>query len=262
MTAAGILGFMAALVVLTIRLIRFGLIVRAIAGTLLAVVVGTYLILFPLIYFFQDAIADGTSAFFQPRGIAAEVAQALIADDVEALDFVTPDGARLAGWLVLDTKTASAPLVIFFDGSRSETWRAIPNPRKLAGWSVALVNYRGIGPSTGTPSQAHTFADATLIYDTFARRPDVDPSRTVAMGYSLGTGVAVHLAERRPVAGTILVAPYDSQTLIGLKRSPIFAPLAGMMHRYFDSLSPRRASTARCSVSSARPIRSIPPRYR
>ena len=33
MTAAGILGFMAALVVLTIRLKRFGLIVRAIAGT-------------------------------------------------------------------------------------------------------------------------------------------------------------------------------------------------------------------------------------
>ena len=65
-TAAGILGFMAALVVLTIRLKRCSLIVRAIAGTLLAVVVGTYLILFPLIYFFQDAIADRTSAFFQP----------------------------------------------------------------------------------------------------------------------------------------------------------------------------------------------------
>jgi hypothetical protein len=45
-TAAGILGFITALVVLTIRLKRFGLIVRALAGTLLAVVVGAYLILF------------------------------------------------------------------------------------------------------------------------------------------------------------------------------------------------------------------------
>jgi hypothetical protein len=99
-TAAGILGFMAALVVLTIRLKRFGLIVRAIAGTLLAVVVGTYLILFPLIYFFQDAIADRTSAFFQPRGISAEAARALVTDNVEAIDIATPDGAKLAGWLV------------------------------------------------------------------------------------------------------------------------------------------------------------------
>ena len=238
-TAAGILGFIAALVVLTIRLKRCGLIVRAIAGTLLAVVVGTYLILFPLIYFFQDAIADRTSAFFQPRGISAEAARALVTDNVEAIDIATPDGAGLAGWLVRNSDAASAPLVIFFDGSGSETWRAIPYARKLAGWSVALVNYRGFAPSTGTPSQAHAFADATLIYDTLAQRPDVDPNRIVAMGYSLGTGVAVHLAAQRPMAGTILVAPYDSQSLIGLKQSPIFAPLAGIMHRYFDSIARR-----------------------
>ena len=258
-TAAGILGFMAALVVMTIRLKRFGLIVRAIAGTLLAVVVGTYLILFTLIYFFQDAIADGTSAFFQPRGIAAEVAQALIADDVEALDVVTPDGARLAGWLVRNTDVANAPLVIFFDGSGSETWRAIPHARKLADWSVALINYRGFGPSTGTPSQAHAFADATLIYDTLAQRPDVNPNRIVAMGYSLGTGIAVHLAAQRAVAGTILVAPYDSQTLIGLKQSPIFAPLAGIMHRYFDSLSaaPGIHSPLLCLIGAADSV--VPP---
>ena len=258
-TAASILGSIAALLVLVIRLKRFGLIIRAIAVTLLAVMVGTYLILFPLICFFQDTIADRTSAFFQPHGISAEAARALVTDDVEAIDIATPDGARLAGWLVQNTDAASAPLVIFFDGSGSETWRAIPYARKLAGWSVALVNYRGFAPSTGTPSQAHAFADAKLIYDTLALRPDVDPSRIVAMGYSLGTGVAVHLAEQRPVAGTILVAPYDSQTLIGLKQSPIFAPLMGVMHRYFDSLSraPGIRSPLLCLIGAADPV--VPP---
>jgi uncharacterized protein len=223
------------------------------------VVVGTYLILFPLIYFSQDTIADRTSAFFQPRGISAEAAQALVTDDVESIDLDTSDGARLVGWLVRNTDAASAPLVIFFDGSGSETWRAIPYARKLAGWSVALVNYRGFGPSTGTPSQAHAFADATLIYDTLAQRPDVDPNRIAAMGYSLGTGVAVHLAAQRPVAGTILAAPYDSQSLIGLKQSPIFAPLAGIMHRYFDSLSaaPGIHSPLLCLIGAADPV--VPP---
>ena len=177
-------------------------------------------------------------------------------DNVEAIDIATPDGAGLAGWLVRNSDAASAPLVIFFDGSGSETWRAIPHARKLAGWSVALVNYRGFAPSTGTPSQAHAFADATLIYDTLAQRPDVDPNRIVAMGYSLGTGVAVHLAAQRRMAGTILVAPYDSQSLIGLKQSPIFAPLAGMMHRYFDSLSaaPGIRSPLLCLIGAADPV--------
>ena len=100
-----------------------------------------------------------------------------------------------------------------------------------------MINYRGFGQSEGTPSQATAFADATFIYDTLARRPDVDANRVVAMGYSLGTGVAVYPSEQRPVSGTVLVAPYDNLTLIGIKRPPLYAPLAGIMKRYFDSIS-------------------------
>jgi cephalosporin-C deacetylase-like acetyl esterase len=37
--------------------------------------------------------------------------------------------------------------------------------------------------------------------------------------------------------GTILVSPYDQWSLIGLKQSPLFAPLSGIMKPYFDSLS-------------------------
>ena len=254
-TAVGVLGCLGTLIALSVRAKRFGRIVGRVASTLIAVVLGMYLVLFGLIYFFQDTIANEANAFFQPCGISAAAAQALVTGDVEALDWTTPDGARLVGWLVRNSAAASAPLVIFFDGSGSETWRAIPYARKLAGWSVALVNYRGFSPSTGTPSQAHAFADATLIYDTLARRPDVDPGRIVAMGYSLGTGIAAYLAAQRPVVGTILVAPYDYQTLIGPRELPIFAPLAGIMHRYFDSIAPRRASAPLCSASSARPIR-------
>jgi pimeloyl-ACP methyl ester carboxylesterase len=255
-TAVGVLGCLGMLIILAVRAKRFGPIVGRIAATLIAVVLGMYLVLFGLIYFFQDTIANEANAFFQPRGISAAAAQALVAGDVEALDWATPDGARLAGWLVKNPSAARAPLIVFFDGSGAETWKMIPYARRLAGWSVALVNYRGFSPSTGTPSQAHAFADATLIYDTLAQRSDVDPNRIVAIGYSLGTGIAVHLAAQRPVAGTILVAPYDSQSLIGLKQSPVFAPLAGIMHRYFDSLSaaPGIRSPLLCLIGAADPV--------
>ena len=62
------------------------------------------------VYNFQDTIANEANAFFQPRGISAAAAQALAADDVEALDWTTPDGARLAGWLVKNSPDARAPL--------------------------------------------------------------------------------------------------------------------------------------------------------
>ncbi len=122
-----------------------------------------------------------------------------------------------------------------------------------------LVNYRGFGLSEGTPGQEHAFADAVFLYDTFSRRPDVDASRVVAMGYSLGTGVAVYLAEQRPVAGVILAAPYDRLTLTGLKRPLVYAPLAGVMLRFFDSISraPGIASPLLCLVGSE--DASVPP---
>lgn len=236
-TAAGLLGCITVLVFLARRVRRPVRIAGVVAITLLAVVLGTYLVLVPLIYFFQDTIANQTSTFFQPRGISEAEAQALTAADVEAIDLATADGARLRGWLVHNSQAARAPLVIFFDGSGSVTSDMLPYVRQLDGWSVALVNYRGFAPSTGTPSQANAFADATLLYDTLARRPDIDPDRIVPMGYSLGSSVATYLAAERPVAATVLVSPFDAITLIGFKPDGLYAPLGGIMHRYFDSMA-------------------------
>jgi pimeloyl-ACP methyl ester carboxylesterase len=236
-TAIGLLGFVLTLGLLIWRRKRFGPIVKTVALSLLAVVAGSYLILFVLIYFFQDAIADQTSSFFQPQAMSPEAVQALLAPNVEAIDLPTPDGARLRGWLVKNSAEARAPLLIYFEGSGSDAAKMMPYAQTLDGWSVALINYRGFGQSTGTPSQANAFADATFIYDTLTQRPDIEADHVVAMGYSLGTGVAVYLSAQRPTAGTVLVAPYDSQTLIGIKRSPLYAPLMGIMHRYFDSIS-------------------------
>ena len=122
-----------------------------------------------------------------------------------------------------------------------------------------MINYRGFGQSEGTPSQATAFADATFIYDTLTQRPDIDAGHVVAMGYSLGTGIAVYLSEQRPVAGTVLAAPYDSLTLIGLKHPPLYAPLSGILKRYFDSISraPGIKNPLLVLIGSADPV--IPP---
>jgi len=252
-TGAGVLGFIAALVVLARRLRRPAAIARSLAVIVLAVVAGSYAILFGVVYFFQDAIANQTSTFFQPQPLRPEAAQAAASPQVEPLAFTAPDGVRLRGWLVRNSDGGRAPLLIYFDGSGSEASQMIPYAQRLAGWSVALVNYRGFGQSEGTPGHAAVLADATLVYDSLAQRSDVDAGRIVGMGYSVGTGVAVHLAAQRPVAGTVLVAPYDRLTLIGLKKHPAYAPLSGVMKPYFDSISlaPDIASPMLCLLGSA-----------
>jgi dienelactone hydrolase len=236
-TGIGGLGFLAALLVMSIKVKKPAAIARDLVISLLVAGIGGYAILFSVVFFLQDTIANQTSSFFQPQGLAAG-AEVLASSHVEDIDLTTPDGTRLRGWLVHNADPGTpAPLLIYFDGSGSEVSRIVPYARQLEGWSVALVNYRGFGLSEGVPSQAHALVDATFLYDTFAQRPDVDADHIAAMGYSLGTGVAVYLSDERPVAGTVLVSPYDQWSLIGVQRSPVYAPLAGILKPYFDSLS-------------------------
>jgi len=73
---------------------------------------------------------------------------------------------------------------------------------------VVTFHYRGYRPSTGSPSAEALLADAPLVYD-FATRL-TRPAKTVAVGFSIGSGVAARLAGERPLDGLILVTPFDS----------------------------------------------------
>jgi len=69
------------------------------------------------------------------------------------------------------------------------------------------VNYRGYGESEGKPGEKELLEDALVIHDYAVRRPEVDSGRIVAMGRSLGSGVAVHLAAHRPLRASYSCRP-------------------------------------------------------
>ena len=73
---------------------------------------------------------------------------------------------------------------------------------------VIAFHYRGYAPSTGSPSAEALIADAPLVYDHAVAK--VRPDRTIAVGFSIGSGVAARLATERPLDGAILVTPFDS----------------------------------------------------
>lgn len=73
---------------------------------------------------------------------------------------------------------------------------------------IVAFHYRGYAPSQGSPSAAALIADAPLVYD--AAVDHVRPDRTVAVGFSIGSGVSASLAGRRTLDGLILVTPFDS----------------------------------------------------
>lgn len=104
------------------------------------------------------------------------------------------------------------PLLIFFHGN-GEVIDFLP--RQLAGaralgMGVLLVEYPGYGRSGGSPSERAITATAEAAFTAAARRHDVDPSRIVLFGRSLGSGAACALAGRQPVRALILQSPFIS----------------------------------------------------
>ncbi|MFH1044158.1 MAG: alpha/beta fold hydrolase [Pseudomonadota bacterium] len=182
-----------------------------------------------LIYFFQERL------IFFPQPLTQDPLKANTGAAIEEVSLVTEDQVRLHGWLVKAAPTPTpAPLLIYFGGNAEEVSWLVSTAGEYAGWSLLAFNYRGYGRSEGKPGEAELFADALQIYDYAVRRAET--GRVAVMGRSLGSGVAVYLATQRPVAGVILVSPYDSIENVARGVYP-YLPIGLMLKHRFDSLS-------------------------
>lgn len=158
-------------------------------------------------------------------------------DGVEEVRIPTPDGFTLHGWLKRAPGAAKGerfPLVIVFGGVARETSWMIGWGDKPPAWGWLMVNYRGYGLSGGVPSEHVVVEDAKRIYDYAAARPDIDASRIVVLGRSLGAYVAVTLASARPLAGAILATPFDSISAVAEERYP-YLPMGMIVGGRYDA---------------------------
>ena len=100
---------------------------------------------------------------------------------------------------------------------------------------VIAFHYRGYRPSSGSPSADALVADAPLVYDFAVER--VKPDRTIAVGFSIGTGIAAQLASRRKLDGLILVTPFDSLKAVAQSMYP-WLPIGVFFQHEVDAAGP------------------------
>jgi uncharacterized protein len=74
---------------------------------------------------------------------------------------------------------------------------------------LLAIEYRGYASSTGSPSEHGLKLDGEAAYAA-AIASGIAPERIVALGESLGSGVAVALAARRKIGALVLDSPYSS----------------------------------------------------
>ncbi|MFC1744883.1 alpha/beta hydrolase [Candidatus Riflebacteria bacterium] len=206
-------------------------IIKYLARLFVNILLMLVIMVYPFLYFFQESL------IFISRSMDPGILQwAKSAHPDAEITFTTPDGIKLHGWLVKNSKAKQLPLVIYFGGNAEEVTGFLQFNNYFKDWALLLVNYRSYGLSEGKPGQDALFKDALHIFDEMAKREDIDAKRILAFGRSLGCGVAVHLASKKPLKGIILVSPYDSITKVA-QAAYFYAPVSLLLKHPFECLS-------------------------
>ncbi|TNF60555.1 MAG: hypothetical protein EP306_08525 [Burkholderiales bacterium] len=131
-----------------------------------------------------------------------------------------------------ETRETGAPAILYFGGNAEDVALTLP---ALAGQFPAhalyLMHYRGYGGSSGRPFEEGLVTDALALFDEVrGRHTDI-----VVIGRSLGSGVAVQLAARRPVQRLVLVTPFDSLRAVAKRHYP-WLPVGWLLRDRFESV--------------------------
>lgn len=175
--------------------------------------------------------------------------------DASQTDFaLVHEGITLRGWVV----NPGRPRALLYFGGNAEPVQV--NRERFADWfpghTVYLMAYRGFGASEGTPSEQGLSGDALALFDHVQRQhPD---TAIDVMGRSLGSGVAAHVAAKRPVQRLALVTPYDTLAHVGQARYR-WLPVHLLARDRYDSVSHLSGYKGRLLVVRAGLDTVIPP---
>jgi hypothetical protein len=201
--------------------------------------------------------------------------------DCDLVTLHAADGTKIVALFGRAARIRAAsikPALLYFygNGMCMANSRDVFNQFRGLGFNVLMADYEGYGMSGGTPSEPGCYAAANAAYKYLLTRKDIDRSRIVATGWSLGAAVAIDLASREHLAGLVtfsaftniadmsqslldgfpggllLSCRFDNLTKIGFVSCPIL-----MAHGSRDPLVPpemldRLARSARSKVTTFR----------
>lgn len=102
--------------------------------------------------------------------------------------------------------------ILFSHGNAEDLGMIEPLAWRLRdlGLNVLTYDYQGYGTSGGSPTEENAYAAIDVAYEYLVEEKQIDPDRIILHGRSLGGGVAVDLASRKPVGGLILESTFTT----------------------------------------------------
>jgi len=163
---------------------------------------------------------------------------------VEEISIPVGKKTILHGWII-KKDMAHLPIIFYFGGNAEEVSLNLEDYIKKLDANAVMINYRGYGRSTGTPTEENLKSDALVVYDILAERLGLNPNNAIAWGRSLGSSMASYLVLERGLGKLILTCPFDSIEAVAANYYPSW--LVGLVlkdkHRTIDFSSRITAPT-------------------
>lgn len=152
----------------------------------------------------------------------------------EEVRFASRDGTALTGWFVPAKGAATGTVVHLHGNAMNMTAHfSFVDWLPARGFNVFAFDYRGYGASDGTPDRRGVYEDSLAAFEHVLARPDVDRTRVVVLGQSLGAANALAVLGREGTRGVRAVVAdsaffsYRSIVEDKIGAMPVLAALRG-----------------------------------
>ncbi len=176
--------------------------------SILFIVITSWVLIALLIYVYQPKLI-----YFPHKEV--EVTPKLISLDYQEVTLSTNDGVELNAWWIPNSNARAT--LIFFHGNAGNISHRLDSIEIFynLGLSVFIVDYRGYGKSTGTPSEEGTYIDAETVWTYLVKEKNITPNNIIIFGRSLGGAIATWLADKHSSAALIVESSFTSIADIG-----------------------------------------------
>ena len=154
--------------------------------------------------------------------------------EIEKVNITTKDKIDLVGWFY-NKNLDKFKTILFFHGNagslENRTYKL--NHFKNLNVNFLIIAWRGFSGNEGKPNEKGLYEDAASAIK-WLKIKGINEQNIILYGESLGTGVAVEIAQNKNYAGVILESPFTSMVNVGKKHYPFF-PVRFLLKDKFES---------------------------
>jgi len=197
--------------------------------TIVLALVSFYVLLLTIVFSFQRNLLYHPSAGnYHKDEVTNEPTE------IEKVKITTVDNINLVAWFY-NKNIEKFKTILFFHGNagslENRTYKL--NYFKDLNVNFLIIAWRGFSGNEGKPSEIGLYRDAKSAIK-WLNLKGVTDENIILYGESLGTGVAVEVAQNKNYAGVILESPYTSMVNMGKKHYPLF-PVRFLLKDKFES---------------------------